>query len=31
MIDKMINIHSTVDFNIAERKEIDLIYEEKKA
>lgn len=30
MIDKMINIHSTVEFNFSERKEIDNIYEERK-
>jgi hypothetical protein len=30
MIDKMINIHSTVEFNVSERKEIDNIYEERK-
>ena len=30
MIDKMINIHSTVTFNFSERKEIDNIYEERK-
>jgi hypothetical protein len=31
MIDKMINIHSTVQFNFSERKEIDNIYEDKMA
>jgi hypothetical protein len=30
MIDKMINIYSTVELNVSERKEIDNIYEERK-